>query len=407
MSVVEADRVATDEPVRVSRTAGERAAALGALDRLVVALPARSPVADYSLHWWAVDADGRPGARGRWPDPELEEALARPVADRRVLAIAPADAAAIHWLAMPDLSPAQARAAARLKVADEAAGPPGELHVVAGSPRPSDGALAVAAVDRAVMMDWLDWCARHRLDPDHVVPAPLLLPDPAAGTVSRATLAGEALFRGEDAGWASDDDLDALLIGDDRVVEVDEAALDEAVAAAFADPPLDLRSGPFAKRRRGVEGALVRRVVAILLACGLAELLIALLLVVRASLAADALDAEALALARPAVPTGTAVERLVPALDAALARRGGGPNSFTVPAAGLYAALATTPTVTASALSYTPDGTLTAALTAPTVEQLNAVLLSLQRDGFTVSYTLGQGLDGRQSISLTVRGSKL
>lgn len=407
MSVVVAERVPTDAPVRVSRTAGERAAALGALDRLVVALPSRSPVADFSLEWWAIDEDGGRGPGGRWPDPELEEALARPSADRRVLAIAPADAAALHWLAMPDLSPAQARVAAQMKVADEAAAAPGELHVVAGEPRPSDGALAVAVVDRAVMADWIAWCARHRLDPDRIVPAALLLPDPAPGTVSRGALAGHALYRGEDTGWAADDALDALLIGDDGVADVDAAELDRAVAAAFDAPPLDLRSGAFAKRRRGVDAGLVRRVIAILLACGVAELAIALLLVARASFAADALDREALALAAPAVPAATAVEQLVPVLDAELARRGGGPNSFSVPTAGLYSALSATQSVTASDLSFTPDGTLTANLSAPTVEELNAVLLALQRDGFTVSYTMGQGLDGRQSIALTVRGSKL
>ena len=407
MSLVTVTREAVDAPLLVSRTAGERAAALGALDRLVVALPSRSPIADFSLAWWTVDADGARDLGGRWPDPELEEALARPSADRRVLAIAPADAVAIHWLAMPDLSPAQARVAAQLKVADEAAASPGELHVVAGEPRPSDGALAVAVVDRAVMTDWIDWCARHRLDPDRIVPAALLLPDPAAGAVSRGELAGELLYRGEDAGWAADDDLDALLIGADLVTDVDNATIDAAVAAAFDRPPLDLRSGPFAKRRRGVDAGLVRRVVLILVACGVAELLIALLLVARASFAADALDREAVMLAAAAVPGATPVERLIPLLDAELARRGGGPNSFTVPTAGLYSALAATQSVTLSDLSFTPDGTLTANLSAPTVDELNAVLLSLQRDGFTVSYTMGQGLDGRQAIALTVRGSTL
>ena len=407
MTVVVTDRAPADAPLRVSRTPGERAAALGALDRLVVALPARSPIADFSLAWWTVEADGGRGVGGRWPDPELEEALARPSVDRRVLAVAPADAVTIHWLAMPDLQPRQARVAAQLKVAGEAAAPPDDLHVVAGEPREADGALAVAVVDRATVADWIAWCGRHRIDPDRIVPAPLLLPEPAPGTASRATLAGEVLYRGEDAGWASDEALDGLLIGDDRVVDVDEAALDIAVAAAFDHPPLDLRQGLFVKRRRGVDAGLVRRVIAILIACGVAELLIALLLVARASLAADALDVEALALAQAAVPAGTSAERLVPALDAELARRGGGPNSFTVPAAGLYAALAVTQSATLSDLSFTPDGTLTANLSAPTADELNAVLLALQRDGFTVSYTMGQGLDGRQSIALTVRGSKL
>lgn len=395
------------EPLTVRRSAAERAGAIAAGDRIVVALPARSPVADFSLDWWRLDEEGSRAGGGRWPDPALEEALARPDAQRRVLAIAPAETVAIHWLAMSDLAPRQARVAAQLKVLDEAAGSPGDLHVVAGEPRASDGAFAVAVVDRAVMTDWLDWCGRHRIDPDAVIPAALLLPEPIAGSVFRATLGDETLFRGEDSGWQSDEEIDSLLIGDDAVVDVEADALDAGLAAAFDHPVVNLRVGVFAKRRRGVDGALVRRVIAILLACGVAELLIAVVLVARFSLAADALDRDASALAAPAVSSGTPVERLVPTLDAELARRGSGPNSFSVPAAGLYGALAATTSAIVSDLSYTPDGTLTANVSAPTAEELNAVLLALQRDGFTVSYTQSQGADGRQAIALTVRGSPL
>lgn len=394
-----------DPPLRVTRSAAERSAGLMPGDRLVIALPNASPVADFSLFWWSLDADGRRTAGGFWPDPVLEEALARPSAERRVLAIAPAAAVALHWLAMPGLVPRQARVAAQLKAQDEAAARPDELHIVAGEARDRDEAIAVAVVDRAVMADWLDWCRRHRLDPDHIVPAALLLPEPAPGTVARATLCGEVVLRGEDSGWASDEAIDALLIGDDELTDVEDEVLDRRIAEAFATPPLDLRVTPFAKRRRGVDAGLLRRVVALLLLCGLLELLIAGTLAARTSLAADAADRQALALAAPAVPSGTAPARLIAVLDAELARRGGGPASFSVPAAALWNALTATPSVLMTDLSYTPDGTLTATLSAPTADELNMVLLALQRDGLTVSYVQSQGTDGRQAIALTVRGS--
>ncbi len=401
MTVAEAD-----PPLVVRRSGAERVGAIEGGDRLVIALPARSPVADFSLEWWRIDGDGARGGGGRWPDPALEEALARPDAARRVLAIAPATCVALHWLAMPDLTPRQAGVAARLKVADEAAAGSDELHVVAGAHRPGDGAVAVAVVDRAVMADWLDWCSRHRLDPDVIVPAALLLPAPETDTVHRAAVAGPFVFRGHDSGWQADEDLDALLIGGDEVVDVDEVALDGAVVAAFDAPVINLRSGEFAKRRRGVDRRMITRVVVILLLCGLLELLIAGATVLRYSVAADGLDDQARALAAPAVPAGTAVDQIVPALDDALARRGSGPNAFGVPAAGLYAALSAAPSAVIGGLTFSPDGTLGADVSAPTIEELNGVLLALQRDGFTVSYTNAQGTNGRQAIALTVRGSK-
>lgn len=398
---VEAATLDDGEPLTVRRTAAERAGAIAAGDRIVMALPARSPVADFSLDWWRLDEAGERAGGGSWPDPALEEALARPDARRRVLAIAPASAVALHWLVMPDLSPRQARVAAQLKVADEAAGRPEELHVVAGEPR-SDGAIAVAVVDRTVMADWLDWCARHRLDPDVIVPAPLLLPEPPAGTVHRRELVGTVVLRGEDSGWESDEGLDPLLIGEDAVVDPGEPAL----GIAFDEPPLNLRVGPFAKRRRGIDRALVRRVLGILLLCGLLELVIALASVARLSLATDSLNAQAAALAAPAVPASTPPDRLVAALDDALARRGGGPNSFTVPLAGLYQALSAAPSATVSDLSFTPDGTLTTTLSAATRDELNGVLIGLQRNGFTVSYDNARAASGRETLTLTVRGSR-
>ena len=406
-TVVAEERWLADRPVAVRRTGAERATAIGEGDRIVVALPAASPVADFSLDWWRLDAEGRPAGSGRWPDPALEEALARPDPTRRVLAIAPASATALHWLAMPDLAPRQARVAARIKVLDEAAAGADELHVAAGEHRLGDDAIAVAVVDRALMVDWLDWCARHRLDPDVIVPAPLLLPQPAPGTVERGPVGGEIVLRGEDSGWASDEALDDLLIGDDRVVDASAEALEARIAAAFEAPPVNLRSGPFAKRRRGIDRRMVARVLVVLALCGLIELLIALILIARLSLATDAADAQARALAGPAVPAGTAVEQIVPTLDAALARRGGGPNSFSVPLAGLYQAMSASPSAIVTDLSYTPDGTLSATLNAPTTEGLNTVLLALQRDGYTVSATTSQGTDGRAAAAITVRGSKL
>jgi len=403
--VIDTEVAVADAPLTVRRTAAERAAVMPG-DRLVIALPAASPVADFSLAWWRLDETGAAAGGGRWPDPALEEALARPDANRRVLAIAPAPAVALHWLAMPDLSPRQARVAAQLKLADEAAARPEELHVVAGEHRGSDRAIAVAVVDRAVMSDWLDWCARHRLDPDVIVPAPLLLPQPVEGTVSRADLAGAVVLRGEDAGWQSDAAVDALLVGDDTVLDIEPASLDQAIAAAFAEPPLNLRSGAFAKRRRGVDRALVVRVIAILVACGVLELLIALTTVGRLSLAAGSLDAEALALARPALSGSVPATRLVATLDDELARRGGGPNSFTVPLAGLYQALSATPSAVVGDLSFTPDGTLTTTLSAATREELNQVLIPLQRNGFFVSYDNARTANGRETVSLTVRGSR-
>ena len=111
------------------------------------------------------------------------------------------------------------------------------MHVAAG--RPENGLTPVALVPIARMALWVEG------DPDLIVPETLLLLPPAEGLVRRGLD-----HRGLAAAFSVEPELAALLVGDAPVETIDEEAFEAGLAAALADPVLNLRQGPFARRRQ-------------------------------------------------------------------------------------------------------------------------------------------------------------
>jgi general secretion pathway protein L len=184
-----------------------------------------------------------------------------PAGDEPVVAVAPADAVTLHWADLPARSTAQAAAAARILAAEASAAPPGELHVAVGETEAREGGSdrAIAVVGAAAMRDWLEMLARAGVDPVAMVPAPLLLPRPDEGFVS-ATVAGQGLVRGPTSGFADEAPLTELVTHGEPPTAIEREPLDIALAAAAASPALDLRQGPFARRRRlAIDWRLIRR----------------------------------------------------------------------------------------------------------------------------------------------------
>lgn len=160
------------------------------------------------------------------------------------LCIVPGEHVAIHWIALPPLTQAQARAAARLAVADLCAAPMDTLHVAVGE-RDDEGRYPVAVIDRGLM------AALVADDPDHAVPEPLLLPDDGWVRLDRGD---HVLLRGPGIAATVSPEVASLLV---QGTVRDVTDLEPGV-------PLDLRQGEFARgwrwprvtRRAAVLGAL-------------------------------------------------------------------------------------------------------------------------------------------------------
>jgi general secretion pathway protein L len=156
--------------------------------------------------------------------------------DRFVL-IAPASATALHRVRLAGLSRKEADAAARQFVLENNAGTAEGLHVAIGQ-RDAAGNIDVALIDAAGLGDWIAWAQAESFDPDAIVPAALLLPSPREGTIE-AWIGDERVTRASTAHPS------------DPMLVMDAGAVDAALVAAAANPPLDLRQGRFAKQRTG------------------------------------------------------------------------------------------------------------------------------------------------------------
>lgn len=334
------------------------------------------------LHSWWVVRDGRMAERGD-ADTPLPDAL-----PSRVVAIAPAGAMTVHAAELGSLATQQARTAARLLVAETSLVPVETQHVAVGE---SDGPdRSVAVIGNGRVSAWLESLQARGIDPDALLPAPMLLPRPEQG-FTRAVIGDETVLRGRTAAFADEPGLTKLLVGEAPIADVDPEPL---IIAALDSPELDLRQGAFAKRRRfRIDWALTKRLAGLGAAVAAATLLIAIVQIVRYGFGADALDAEAQAVARSAVPD--AGGNAVSALDARLAARRGAGLGFTTTTGALLRAVQGVPNVELASLSFESDGLLRATVLAPGAAEAEALRARLRSSGLAVEATPFAAENGR------------
>ena len=322
--------------------------------------------------------------------------------DALVMLVPPAALTTLHWIDHPDLPPRQARAAARLSALAGGILPADQLFAAADDNDDPSRPHIIALAARADMQHWLLWSQHHGLDPDIIVPAPLLLPRPSEG-VSRGVIAGEALVRGRD--FALPADLAGPpLMPQAPILDVSQDAIVAAAIAALDAPPLDMRQGDFAKRvRRSVDRRTLGRIALWSGLILLVSLAISLISIVRQQVAASQLDGESLALAQQVAPQAADLAQAEAEMDRQLASRGAVAYAFTAPVAGLFSAMQDAPGVSLAALSRDPDGAIRATLASAKADDINRVLLALQTAGFTVTATSSQDPGGRTLADITVQ----
>ncbi|HEX8486289.1 type II secretion system protein GspL [Sphingomonas sp.] len=347
------------------------------------------PAGDSGYRWWRI-ADERVVAQGDGVPP----------GDAPVVAIAPADAVALHWAELPSRSPAQASAAARILAAEASATPVADLHVAIGDE--GQGERPIAVVDGDMMRAWLADLAAAGVDPAAVLPAPMLLPRPDHGFV-RGEIAGFPAVRGRATGFADEARLTALVTGGEVPATLDRAAVQAAVIAAVASPALDLRQGAFARRRRrAIDWPLVRRLALLGLAILGVTLAIDLVRIARYSLAADALTARADALARTGLPRGETVTDADRQLDERLSQVRGPGLGYSATVATIYDAVRATPGTELTAFDFQANGDLRLGISC----EREALATDLQRAitarGLDVRAGVFQATGGRVSGEFTV-----
>ena len=200
-----------------------------------------------------VDADGRITPGG-------ERATGEAGMRTREIVAVPGERVRILQLEIPTRLPAQALAAARLKLEDQLA-VDARPHVALAPPGDAIGApRLVAVVDDAVMQTWRRQCDALGIVPDVMLPDCLLLQPPAEDALVAAPHDAMLLVRGADHAFTIEPGLAGVLAGERPLEMLDPAhvpqALAEGAARAAIAPTLDLLQFDHARvdqggRRRG------------------------------------------------------------------------------------------------------------------------------------------------------------
>lgn len=361
-------------------------------DTLLFALPDSPDTGQANTHWWHV-ADGEivsSGSGNEW----LE--LAR--GDRTVVALAPAGSARVALAeSTPAASPRQAAAVARLAAVESSLGDRETLHAVSHA---NGSGTATAVVDNGRMLAWLDWARELGADPHHVIPVAALFPLTEEWT--SAAFGSEKLVGRQGLVMLDEPDLVSQIAGGAELISLDPAMVDAALVRAAEEPPLDLRTGRFARRRRiVVDRGRIRELALLAGTIALITLAWSIVSILKLESATKRLNEQTLAVAQAALGRSVTLE----AAESALAQRSGGSayGGLMSPLTGLYDALRSEAGVTATAISYGSDGTLTTTLAAPTVDAVNRVLIALQRNNYRVTAVPRQSTDGRAMVETTIR----
>ena len=306
-----------------------------------------------------------------------------PVAQRTILAV-PGTEVAIHWLEMEgDPAPAQAAAVARLMLADASAEALSEMHVAAG--RPEHGLTPAALVPTDRMRGWIASAQAAGIDPDAVVPIPLLI---AAGEekLVRVDLGPVPDYRGPAAAFSVEPELAELLSGGAEAGTMAPGEFEAGLGRTAADPVLNLRQGAFARRRQWkMERTRLRRMVLLAIALSAVSLALQVAAILRYTFAADALEAEASALAAEA-PAGSH----------------SGPG-FSALASVLFEGVRSTPNAELIRIEYRPDGTLGATVQADAPATVAALRQRLEASGLRTEGGAIRSGGGRPTADIVLR----
>lgn len=345
---------------------------------------------DSEQHWLVVD-DGQIVARG------VGESVQESQVDEIKALIFSADCVAIHRIEQPELAPAQARAAARLQLAEQSLLAPDDIHLICGD---WDGESRLALmVSRALMVETID-----RLDPDIILPSPLLLPEPEVGFL-RADLPGETVIRGLSNGFKDDVVITPLIVGDGLLTSIDRLELESSIISAVSFPRFNLREGEFAKRRQWqVDKGWVKRMAVAVAALILVTISVPLVKIIRLSLASSTLEQSTASLAQAAIGEPVAAETAVPALDAKLTAIRGGGGGFLKTSTAALRAVQSTANVEVMALAFDGSGTLRLTLRASNAAELSTVQARMRAAGLEVRAGQINPSQGQPITQTEVRG---
>ncbi|APP86083.1 type II secretion system protein GspL [Xanthomonas hortorum pv. vitians] len=301
-------------------------------------------------------------------------------ASARCVLVVPGVDVQLRWLTLPGRSTAQSIAAARLQLAEHLAVETQTLHVVIAETAEADGTRLVAAVESAVMQQWLARAAQLGVTPDAVVPDCLLLEpgadgaDGADGAAAVMDWDGRWLIRAAGLACSLEPEAARMLLGERAPLQPptsDPALAIACFARCATRTPINLRQHAFAAKPATLRMVTPRRLAALAALVLLSPLLLLLAQTLRYEIGARMLQS------RAAAQLGVHDAAAVPAALQARRHAGAAVDTLALQLGSLFAAVDAIPAAELDQLDYQSAQPLRATLLhtdAASVQQLSARL---------------------------------
>ncbi|MEG8116045.1 type II secretion system protein GspL [Xanthomonas hortorum] len=313
-------------------------------------------------------------------------------ASARCVLVVPGVDVQLRWLTLPGRSTAQSIAAARLQLAEHLAVETQTLHVVIAETAEADGTRLVAAVESAVMQQWLARAAQLRVTPDAVVPDCLLLEPGADGAAAVMDWEGRWLIRAAGLACSLEPEAARMLLGERAPLQPptpDPALAIACFARCATRTPINLRQHAFAAKPATLRMVTPRRLAALAALVLLSPLLLLLAQTLRYEIGARMLQS------RAAAQLGVHNAAAVPAALQARRHAGAAVDTLALQLGSLFAAVDAIPAAELDQLDYQSAQPLRATLLhtdAASVQQLSA---RLAEAGWKVQPGTSQSEDDR------------
>ncbi|MEY3633701.1 MAG: hypothetical protein RLZZ61_111 [Pseudomonadota bacterium] len=336
---------------------------------------------------------------GAWQDLGALSNFVPMVDDQTVMALVAPEDARCHWFTLHDVHGRQAESVAKLRATEQSLGP---VHCSAGADY--DDVIVAATIAPEVMQFGLDKLRTCGLNPDIVMPFALSLPIHSDG-VFRAEMDGLSVLRGAQFAIPDEAVLRDVFIGDADIKIIGADALRSMLVTASTAPRLNLREGNFAKREQAAWMTADQKiwVQRLLFALVIVTMLLTLVTLAKYWAATASENNAALVAAQKIDPAIQDIDQAENMLAASLNRQGKTQGSFAQLCAVLWRSVKVSPNVSVRELRYTPDGILTVVLAAPTSDNINKALVTIQQDGFRITATPRQDTTGATLVDMTMR----
>lgn len=315
------------------------------------------------------------------------------------IAIVPASYSLYRRVEPQGLEPQQELAVARLQAQERAIG-----AVQATASFDSDGSIQLATVDAQLLNYGIDRLASHGLMISAMVPVGAMF-QPGIDDVLRVHFGGHTALISADLCCPDEPALASAIFGDAPVRDVTEGEIAQALVALSESSPLNFLDGMMTRRaskpiftQASWKWAKRLSVLAILLflAGGISYW-------AKLQWAIAGENLAAIAAAQKVDPAISDVNRAEASVDAALARKGIERSKPSMLVAILWQSTKAQDNVTITDMNLGDKSLLSATLSAPDTDSINAALLSIQRAGYQITATPRRDQSGVTLVDLTVR----